>query len=172
MKDPKFAVGFKNCVGCVDGTHIRIQVPIKEQGKFRSYKANQTTMNVMIGCDFSLTITYIYTGMEGTAQDQMVLNFAMSDGWTVPPGEFVIMDAGYGLTLERMTPIRGCRYHLTEWEQGKRRPKNPNELYNLRHAKYRSAIERVNALLKGRWAILKTPLLVIFSLCNYIDQCH
>lgn len=166
MEDPKFSVGFKNCVGCVDGTHIRIQVRTAEQGRFRSYKHNQTTLNAMIECDFSLTITYIFVGMEGTAQDQMVLNYATSDGWNVPTGKFVLLDGGYRLTMDKMTPFRNTRYHLTEWEQGKRRPKNASELYNLRHAKYRSAIERVNALIKGRWLILKSPLLVCIALSN------
>lgn len=64
--------------------------------------------------------------------------------------------AGYGLQHEKLlTPYRGVRYHLREWESGNHRPQNAKELFNLRHSSRRMAVECAIGRLKGRWQILK-----------------
>ncbi|KAL0453796.1 UNVERIFIED_CONTAM: hypothetical protein Slati_1357700 [Sesamum latifolium] len=54
-----------------------------------------------------------------------------------------------------LTPYRGVRYHLKEWDRGG--PQNARELFNLRHAAARNVIERSFGLLKMRWGILQSP---------------
>jgi len=65
------------------------------------------------------------------------------------------------------------RYHLSEWSHGKDAyivhlflkfltdilpsPHNPKELFNLRHASARNAIERIFGILKRRFRILHLP---------------
>jgi len=53
-----------------------------------------------------------------------------------------------------LTPYRGVRYHLKETARANQRPKNPKELFNLRHASLRNAIERIFGVVKRRFPIL------------------
>jgi len=44
---------------------------------------------------------------------------------------------------------------LKEWAANGNNPETPQELYNLWHAIARNVVERIWALLKMRWVILK-----------------
>ena len=73
-------------------------------------------------------------------------------------GWFYLGDAGYGLTLWCLTPFRGVRYHLKEWEAAIAAnilPKNAKELYNMRHSSLRNVIERIYGVVKARFPILR-----------------
>ncbi|XP_019253905.1 PREDICTED: uncharacterized protein LOC109232599 [Nicotiana attenuata] len=74
---------------------------------------------------------------------------------------------------------RGERYRLKEYSRNP--PRNPRELFNLRHASLRNAIERAFRVLKKRFHIIssstepsygvETQKLIIFSCCilhNYL----
>jgi hypothetical protein len=74
----------------------------------------------------------------------------------MPVDRYYLADAGYGLTMNFLTPYRGVRYHLKEFSQGTQKPQNPKELFNLRHASLRNVIERVFGVLKKRFPILKS----------------
>ena len=78
-----------------------------------------------------------------------------------------------------ITPYKGERYHLKEYSRNP--PRNSRELFNLRHASLRNAIERAFGVLKKRFPIigssteptyqLQTQKLIIFSCCilhNYL----
>ncbi|KAI3882809.1 hypothetical protein MKX03_020809, partial [Papaver bracteatum] len=54
--------------------------------------------------------------------------------------KFYLADAGFANIPQFITPYRGVRYHLKEF--GGNRPKDAKELFNLRHASLRNAIER------------------------------
>ena len=66
-------------------------------------------------------------------------------------------DAGFTNCDFVLTPYRGVRYHLREWERSKARPQNSKELFNLRHAQLRNIIERIFGVLKERFKILTLP---------------
>ncbi|KAF4146427.1 DDE superfamily endonuclease [Phytophthora infestans] len=69
---------------------------------------------------------------------------------------YALGDAGYGLSKQVLTPFRGVRYHLKEWATSDAgRPRNPKELFNLRHAKARNVIERTIGVLKRRFKVLR-----------------
>ncbi|XP_045800963.1 uncharacterized protein LOC123894894 [Trifolium pratense] len=91
-----------------------------------------------------------------------------------------IVDAGFMLTSGLITPYRGVRYHLKEYS-AKNPPQNYKELFNLRHASLRNAIERAFGVLKKRFEIIsnstepnygvKAQKLIIFACCilhNYL----
>ena len=61
-------------------------------------------------------------------------------------------DAGYPNGEGFLTPYRGQRYHLNDWELP---PETPEEFFNMKHSSCRNIIERAFGLLKGRWAILR-----------------
>ncbi|XP_031386066.1 protein ALP1-like [Punica granatum] len=105
-----------------------------------------------------MQFAYVLLGWEGSAADGRVLRDAISreHGLRVPTGCYYLVDAGYTNCEGFLAPFRGQRYHLNEWRQG-HRPRNDDELFNLRHASARNVIERCFGLLKIRWAILRSP---------------
>lgn len=109
----------------------------------------------MVACDFDLNITFISSGLEGSATDSRVLRSAMSKGFQVPPGKFYLVDGGYANTPSFLAPYQGVRYHLKEFGAGHRRPQNSKELFNHHHALLRNHVERILGVLKKRFPILK-----------------
>ncbi|XP_062173507.1 uncharacterized protein LOC133878966 [Alnus glutinosa] len=106
-----------DCVGAIDGTHVRASVPIEIQGRFRGRK-ERTTQNVLAGIIFDLKFTYVLAGWEGSAHDSRVLNDALTgpEGFKIPEGKYYLGDAGYGTRNGIISPYRGVRYHLKEFE--------------------------------------------------------
>ncbi|KAL0430948.1 UNVERIFIED_CONTAM: hypothetical protein Sradi_0720800, partial [Sesamum radiatum] len=78
-------------------------------------------------------------------------------GVKVPTGNYYLCDNGYGNVEGFLTPYKGVRYHLKEWDRGTGGPQSSRELFNLRHASARNVIERTFGLLKTRWGILRSP---------------
>lgn len=107
---------FKDCIGAIDGTHVRATVPRDMEHAFRGRKS-YATQNVMATVDFDLRFTYVLTGWEGTTHDANVLRDALErvNGLRVPQGKFYLVDAGYGAKPGFLPPFRGVRYHLNEW---------------------------------------------------------
>lgn len=75
-------------------------------------------------------------------------------------GKFYLGDAGFGLTSQVLTPYGRTRYHLKEFSN--QSPKTAEELFNLRHAALRNAIERAFGILKRRF-----PIIASGSECMY-----
>ncbi|QHO27407.1 Putative nuclease [Arachis hypogaea] len=127
LRSNRFYPYFKDCIGAIDGTHVRVKVPIADQPRFR---------------------------WEGTASDSKVLKSALSrdDRLKIPRGKFYLGDDGFMLKHALITPYRGVRYHLKEFAG--REPENAYELFNLRHSSLRNVIERSFGVLKKRFAII------------------
>ncbi|XP_048134930.1 uncharacterized protein LOC115731731 isoform X2 [Rhodamnia argentea] len=81
----RFYPYFKDCIGAIDGTHVRASVPLEIQGRFRGRK-DGTTQNVLAAVTFDLRFSYVLAGWEGTAHDSRVLADALSkpDGLNIP----------------------------------------------------------------------------------------
>ena len=77
----------QNCIGAIDGTHVRASVPPKIQGRFRGCK-DGTTQNVLAAISFNLKFTYVFAGWEDSARDSRVLNdaFARPGVFSIPEG--------------------------------------------------------------------------------------
>jgi hypothetical protein len=77
----------KDCVGAIDGTHVRASVTKDMEPSFRGRK-NHTTQNVMAAVDFDLRFTYVLAGWEGTTHDALVLRDALEreNGLCIPQG--------------------------------------------------------------------------------------
>ena len=147
---------FKDCIGALDGTHIPCRPASNDAKPYRNRKGFMS-QNVLAACSFDLKFCYVLPGWEGSACDGTVLSDAINEkGFSVPPGKYYLGDAGYPLRTYCLTPYRGVRYHLREFAQGNKRPQNAKELFNLRHAVQRNAIERIFGVLK-RFPILNTP---------------
>ncbi|KAH1122362.1 hypothetical protein J1N35_005522 [Gossypium stocksii] len=85
--NPRFYPYFKDCIGALDGTHVRASVPLSIQGRFRSHKGG-TTQNVLVAITFDLKFSYVLTGWEGSAHDSRILSDALSrpKGLRIPEG--------------------------------------------------------------------------------------
>lgn len=149
----KYSPYFNECIGALDGSYVPAVAPIDEQGAFRDRKGH-ISQNVLAVVNFDGTFSYVLAGWEGGACDGRVMQDAMGKGITLYPNRYYLADAGYALTLMTLTPYRGVRYHLKEWERGKRKPQNAKELYNLRHSSLRNIVERAFGIVKKRFPLL------------------
>jgi len=125
------------------------------------------SQNVLGVVDFDLCFTYVLVGWEGSAHDGRVLLDAITKGLSIPPGKYYLGDAGYALTLYCLT----TRYHLKEWRNAPNCPENARELFNLRHASLRNAIERAFGIIKKRFPILVTMPSYPFRLQMQLVKC-
>ncbi|WVZ64690.1 hypothetical protein U9M48_014180 [Paspalum notatum var. saurae] len=151
--NPRWDPYFKDCIGVIDGTHIRASVSKDMEPAFRGSKSFPT-QKVMAAVDFDLKFTYVLAGWEGTAHDAVLLADAVEreNGLRVPEGKFYLVDAGYGAKPGFLPPFHGVRYHLNEW--GNNPVQNEKELFNLRHSSLRVTVERAFGSLKRRFKIL------------------
>ncbi|KAK4388244.1 hypothetical protein Sango_2431000 [Sesamum angolense] len=144
------------CLGALDGTHVEVRVADSEKGRYWNRKG-QIFVNVLGVCDIEGKFIYVLSGWEGSAADSRILRDAVNrpTGLKVPNGNYYLCDNGYPNGEGFLTPYRGVRYHLKEWDRGGGGPQSPQELFNLKHASARNVIERTFGLLKTRWGFLE-----------------
>ncbi|KAH0747417.1 hypothetical protein KY285_009074 [Solanum tuberosum] len=150
---------FKGCLGALDGTYIQIRVPSKDKPRYRTRKGEIAT-NVLGVCDKNLNFTYVLPGWEGSAADGRVLRNAITrtNGLKIPEGNYYLCDGGYTNGNGFLSPYRGYRYWLRDWQGKNPPPQCREELFNMKHARARNVIERTFGLLKGRWEFLEALL--------------
>ncbi|KAI3715589.1 hypothetical protein L6452_22575 [Arctium lappa] len=158
----RFYPFFKDCIGAIDGTHVRVRVPSKDAPRYRGRKG-YPTINVLAACTFDLKFTYVLSGWEGTASDSRIIKNALTrnDKLLIPEGKYYLVDAGLPHRSSLIAPYRGVRYHLKEYSS--RGPQNSRELFNLRHASLRNAIERAFGVLKKRFPIIRSTTEPFYS---------
>lgn len=159
----KYWPWFRDCIGAWDGTHIPAIAPVDDAPLFRNRKGFPS-QNVLLGCNLDLEVFGVYAGWEGCTHDSRMFHRAKTKpSWPRVDGKYSLVDAGLPNTSESLAPYRGVRYHLKEWAAGNRAPQNREELFNLRHAELRNAIERLIGNLKKRFPILQTMSSYPFS---------
>ncbi|XP_052726714.1 protein ALP1-like [Vigna angularis] len=94
LNNNRFYPYFKDCLGAIDGTHVRVRVPTSEAPRFRGRK-DWPTQNVFAACDFDMKFTYVLAGWEGTASDSRILKNALDrdDPLVIPQGKYYLDDA-------------------------------------------------------------------------------
>ncbi|XP_025661458.1 protein ANTAGONIST OF LIKE HETEROCHROMATIN PROTEIN 1-like [Arachis hypogaea] len=155
--DPTWRM-FKGCLGALDGTYIEVTVPESDKSRYRTRKGKICT-NVLGVCNRDMSFVYVLSGWEGSASDSRILRDAITRGNSlkIPHGNYYLVDAGYTNGPGFLAPYRGTRYHVREWAQGTRAPRNYQEYFNRKHSSARNIIERCFGLLKKRWSILRSP---------------
>jgi hypothetical protein len=149
---------FGSVCGAGDGCLIPVQCYQEDAARMRCRKGF-TARNVFAVADFNLYYLYCQLGGEGTANDPQILNKLLEDRlFSLSGNDRILLDAIYRYRDNMLTPYRGVRYHLKEWENSRLRPCNYRELYNLRHAQLRSCIERAFGYTKCKFRILQSPL--------------
>ena len=82
------------------------------------------------------------------------MNFVLFYGMNI--WNYYLCDNGYANCDGFLTPYKAVRYHLKDWGPIAEMPQNPKEIFNMRHTRARNVIERAFAVLKMRWAILRS----------------
>nr|GEV48662.1 putative nuclease HARBI1 [Tanacetum cinerariifolium] len=98
MNDKRYMSYFKDCIGCIDGTHIGACIPEAQQVCYIG-KRGIPTFNVMATCDFNMCFTFISVGWEGLAHDTHVFLHAINtQAMNFPKpleGKYYLVDKGY-----------------------------------------------------------------------------
>ncbi|XP_050944053.1 protein ALP1-like [Cucumis melo] len=145
-----------NCLGALDETYIKVNVPTSDRARYRTRKGEVAT-NVLGVCDTKGDFVYVLAGWEGSVADSRILLDAISrpNGLKVSKGYYYLVYAGNPNADGFLTPYRGQRYHLQEWRGAENAPSTSKEFFNMKNSSTRNIIERAFGVLKGRWAILR-----------------
>ncbi|KAJ0882785.1 putative harbinger transposase-derived nuclease domain-containing protein [Helianthus annuus] len=164
LNNPRYYPIFKDCIGAIDGTHVRASVRSKDQPKYIGRKG-YATQNIMAVCDFNMCFTFVWAGWEGSAHDTRIFNEALRRPELNFPhpmgGKYYVVDAGYPNINGYLAPYKGqsIRYHIPEFRRGQssamRAPRGPKETFNYHHSSLRNIIERTFGVWKARWALLR-----------------
>ncbi|WVZ87818.1 hypothetical protein U9M48_034394 [Paspalum notatum var. saurae] len=149
---------FENCIGALDGTHIRLQVSGDRNLNFIG-RHKVPTFNVLAVVDLDCRFIFVCSGRPGSLHDYSVLRHTLVQyGYAFPhppQDKFYLVDAAYGNIPGFLAPYRNTRYHLQHFQQGNK-PKTMEELFNYRHAQLRCTVERAFGQLKNKFRILKS----------------
>ncbi|KAG8237897.1 hypothetical protein J437_LFUL017693 [Ladona fulva] len=139
--------GFPNVIGCVDGTHIRIQSPGGENSELFRNRKGYFSINVQCICDADLRIRDVDARWQGSVHDSTVfgnslikikLEERMNTG-------YLLGDSAYPSKSYLLTPVLN--------------PRTPDEQrYNRSHIRTRNTIERCFGVLKWRFPCLSHGL--------------
>lgn len=145
VKRAFFAIhGFPSVIGCVDGTHIKIQSPGGEAAELYRNRKGFFSYNVQITCDASLKICDIVARWRGSTHDATIFN-ASELCARLEAGEFrncfLLGDNGYPCKRYLLTPVLNP---ATAAEQR----------YNSSHIRTRNTVERAIGVWKRRFPIL------------------
>ncbi|XP_063405555.1 putative nuclease HARBI1 [Mytilus trossulus] len=137
--------GFPGIVGCIDGTHIHIKPPTEHPQSYVNRKSFHSVILQAV-CLQDMKISNYFAGFPGSVHDSRVLR--QSDLWdeaNMACGQnHILGDGAYPIKTWLMTPYRNTG-NLTQIQKR----------YNAAHSATRSIIERVFAMLKGRFRRLR-----------------
>ncbi|CAI6361061.1 unnamed protein product [Macrosiphum euphorbiae] len=167
---------FPNCIGCIDGKHIRIKCPKKTGSMFYNYK-NYFSVHLQGVCDAKYKFITVDIGAYGKQSDSGVFaesniyKYLETNSFNVPPNRplpntnipipFVLLgDQGYPLKEYLMRPY--------PWTSNLDPEK---EIFNYRLSRARRMIECTFGILVSKWRCLKTELQINEDHVDTIIKC-
>jgi hypothetical protein len=155
LEESHFSPHFHGAIGAIDGTHIPIIVPSSATiTHFGQY--HHTTQNVMDVCDFDMRFTFIVAGWPGSVHDIRVFNEALQkyyncaicylDTYIVANichkyvGKYYLVHSSYANKKGFLSPYKGEKYHLLEFQQGPTHS-GKKEMFNHLHSSLHNVIE-------------------------------
>ena len=136
--------GFPSVIGCIDGTHVKIQSPGGEHAERYRNRKHYFSYNVQAVCNKHLRIMSIDARWPGSTHDSTVFS-ASSLNLRFIQGEytncFLLADGAYQQKKFILTPILNPQ-------------NNAEERYNTAHIRTRNCIERCFGVLKRRFPVL------------------
>nr|CAI5837356.1 unnamed protein product [Callosobruchus analis] len=165
---------FPNCIGAVDGKHIRIVKPINSGSLCYNYKYFFSIVLLAV-CDANFCFTYIDVGAFGKFSDSNV--FVNSEFWNKLENDLLHIPKERPISGDE--EMRSFPYVLVGDEAFKLTPhlmrpyarKNLNhkkKIFNYRLTRARRYIECSFGILSNKWRIFHRPLNVSFRLAKKI----
>nr|GFB81858.1 putative nuclease HARBI1 [Tanacetum cinerariifolium] len=74
---PIFYPFFKDCIGAINGTHVRVRVSNRYALRYHGRKGHPA-INILVACTFDLKFTYVLSGWEGTTSDLRIVKDALT----------------------------------------------------------------------------------------------
>ena len=107
---------FWGVVGALDGTHIKMTVPIEDRPHYRDRLGDIST-NVLASCDSIFVSRMFYLVGIGLTSDPHILPNALRrpNGLKIPRNKFLLVDLGFTNGEGFLAPYKGTRYHLNFW---------------------------------------------------------
>ncbi|KAK2647974.1 hypothetical protein Ddye_015463 [Dipteronia dyeriana] len=102
---------FKNCLGALDGSHVKVRVPISEEPKYRNRKGD-ISINVLGACSQDMQFIYVLPRWEGSAADGKVLCDVISR--TKGLCYYYLVDVGYTNCMRFLAPFCGQRREMPD----------------------------------------------------------
>nr|XP_034896189.1 protein ALP1-like [Populus alba] len=113
----RFIPHFKNCVGAIDGTHVRAFITAANQIPFIGRKG-VPTQNVMATCSFDMQFMFVWAGWEGSAHDTRIFVEAIDNSNINFPkplkGKYYLVDAGYPNEYGYLGPYKDERWKILQ----------------------------------------------------------
>ena len=141
--------GFPNVIGCVDGSHVKLQAPAINEHEYVNRSSGRHSINVQLICDTELRILNCVVKYPGSVHDARILREGAV--WRAleqnprPVDGFLLSDSAYPLREWLLTPFIN--------------PHTPPEVaYSRAFVSTRVTIERCNGVLKRRFHYLHAEL--------------
>ncbi|XP_011876292.1 PREDICTED: putative nuclease HARBI1 [Vollenhovia emeryi] len=141
---------FPRVIGCINGTHIRIQSPGGEHAEEFRNRKGYFSLNTQVVCDHKMRIIDIVARWPGSVHDATIfqhsrLHRKLEEG-TFNSG-ILLGDGGYPVKKYLLTPL----LHPTTAAEN---------LYNNAHIRTRNIVERVFGVWKRRFPVLSLGMRV------------
>ncbi|XP_059910907.1 uncharacterized protein LOC132459985 [Gadus macrocephalus] len=148
-----------NTIGVIDCTHVHIQAPREREWEYVNRKGRHS-INVQLVGNADLIITNCVVKWPGSVHDARILRQSAlyRELQTNRPNGIILGDSAYPLLPWLMTPFPVANTP----EQAR---------FNIAHCKTRCAIERLNGVLKRRFACLNYLRVEPKVACNIILAC-
>ena len=139
--------GFPNVVGVIDGTHVPIASPCRDNAELFRNRKGFFSINVQAVCDANLCFTNIVCRWPGSTHDcRMFDNSSLCYNFEHNEIDGLLLgDSGYACRFYMMTPL------LNPFTAKQVR-------YNYAHSKTRNKIERMFGVWKQRFRCLRIPI--------------
>ncbi|KAL5546236.1 hypothetical protein UlMin_005923 [Ulmus minor] len=152
---------FKNCLGELDGTYIKVNVLASDRPRYRTRK-NEIATNVL-GWSHKICNLFMF------CLDEKVQLLTLGSYEMLYLGCYYLCDAGYPNGEGFLIPYKGQCYHLNDWALP---PNTPQNFFNMKHLSIWNIVERAFGLLKGRWTILRDRSYYLVKVqCRIILAC-
>ncbi|KAL2465464.1 hypothetical protein Adt_41315 [Abeliophyllum distichum] len=101
---------FQDCIGAIDGTHVKAVLPASERLHFIGRKG-YPSQNVLAACDFNMCFTFVLPGTTGNVHDSRILARAIHSADINFPqpanGKYYLVDSGFAHRPGYMAPYKG-----------------------------------------------------------------
>ena len=144
------ALGFRHCVGIIDGTLIILDFRPESYHECYFSRKSMYALNVMVVCDDKKRITYYNAGWPGSTHDNRVFRnckLFLNRGDYFSHHEYLLGDSAYSSSAIMVQAFKKQASQATL-------PPN-NEFFNTCLANVRISLEHCIGILKGRFPCMK-----------------